>query len=99
MLVWEPRPKPGDLGRSLLGLTSNKSEMQVVVSGQLQIFKTESNIRVPEKCLLDDVKRLISSFTWTGLKTWFTVAAFVIFSAVFIVGHQFSRGSTLDRKS
>ena len=38
--------KPGSLTRLLLGGPS-RSEMQVVESGQLQIFSTGSNIRVP----------------------------------------------------
>ena len=38
---------PGSLTRLLLGGPS-RSEMQVVESGQLQIFRTGSNIRVPD---------------------------------------------------
>ena len=38
---------PGSLTLVLLG--PSRSEMQVVESGQLQIFRTGSNMRVPEK--------------------------------------------------
>ena len=35
-------------------------------------------------------------YTWTGLQAWLTIAAFVIFSAVFCVWDKFSRGSAVN---
>ena len=35
-------------------------------------------------------------YTWTRLQAWLTVAAFVIFSAVFCVWDKFSRGSAVN---
>ena len=84
---------PGSLTRLLLGGPS-RSEMQVVESGQLQIFRTGSNIRVPADMTVhsDTIQlTIVRKFTWTRLKTGVPVAALVIFPTVLNVWHQFSR--------